>query len=655
MRSLWTAMLLAASVQAQWASTTAPAGSPIHHEGFLVATEVAGQAKVFSAASLKWSTLGPIDAGFPSVPAVQTGQWTVLLRMDANTYRRYSARLDQFADVSFSTPPDQLTIHVEDDVILIIGTVSGGGLSACGYSAQTNQWDCVAIPGVDQMRTQRFVLGVVDSSRHLYGFSARMGVWEQPLVVGASLRLKAGRLLRRGENVLLAETEDDRAFAFSGVLGQWSLSPPVESHYVAGDNLAYVNAVEEVFGTFPTGELCAYSAYTGQWTRSGSGLGSIDMDDNVLLNRRSTSIWAFGAWPGRWDLLTTASPFPPASRWLNRDWAAVYDGSTTWAFSGICGGRWTARTILQPSVRSSSAFPRLLLVQGGAYPNRSFHAFSPIHSAWAPPIFGTGAVVQGRATALVGSTTAFYAYSARHNSWTAAPFSMPGIPGCSANHFVYADRTLGEQHYYNERTRSWTTLTLPLGSFAGCRGSDNVLLDWSSFSDVYAFSAQRGDVVAQPISGTLVQGPAALGDTAYFHDSSDTLHAFGSTAAAHQWHQYPLGSEFQVSKLSGASVPMRVGVRGQPGDDAWLLASARAPNFGGVSFPGITGNLYLTSIDVLLGSTPVGANGLTEQPIDFAVNLPPLCLQVWSQGLLFGAGGTPIVLPGVVPEPGWLF
>ena len=85
-------------------------------------------------------------SGSGSVRDVVGADFVALLRMSDHDYRAYSARLDQYADIHFEELPDQVTVRVEDDVILMLGTEQAcQPKHACRYSGQTNQWRSVGV------------------------------------------------------------------------------------------------------------------------------------------------------------------------------------------------------------------------------------------------------------------------------------------------------------------------------------------------------------------------------------------------------------------------------------------------------------------------------------------------------------------------------
>lgn len=333
-RILAAALFLHVPAPSQWASLGTAATDPVYQEGFQVLTITGGQAHVFSAMSRNWRALGTWWDGGHVTPALQTGDWVALLRISDHDWRAYSARLDQYADIHFVEAPDQLTVCVEDDVILMLGTRrAGGAREACGYSGQTNRWHCISIAPCS-IACSRFVLGLkIDGADDAWGFSARFGNWVR-------LEQHGGTLAADGNVLLLKGTPTASCAAFSGVLGVWTVSPTQSPTSVPAldHNVAYVRAS----GGTAAGQNCAYSAYTGVWSTAGPA-NAVQITDNTVLAETSTALVrayrAFSARPGAWSLLTIPVAASVTTT-TDADWIVVNNATTgtLHAFSGLCGG-----------------------------------------------------------------------------------------------------------------------------------------------------------------------------------------------------------------------------------------------------------------------------------------------------------------------------
>ncbi|MFY9341717.1 MAG: hypothetical protein WAT39_04465 [Planctomycetota bacterium] len=651
------ALFTSLSLPAQWAALPIAPTDPVYQDAFQVLTVTGGQAHAFSAMARSWRNLGPCYDGGYATPPLQYGDFVTLLRMSDHDWRAYSARLDQYADIHFVELPDALTVVVEDDVILMIGTQQGmPWKEACGYSGQTNTWRSIAITPCS-VATSRFVLGLkIDGVAKAWGFGARFGSWVELTQYG-------GELAADGNVLLLKGSPGANAAAFSGVLGMWTVSPAQSASSVPtlDHNVAYVRAYSAAFAN---GLNCAYSAYTGVWASSGAANSERLTDNTVLVEMPPGAVnqayRAFGARPGTWATLSVPVAGPVET--TDEDWIVVNSPSTTTlhAFSGLCSAAWQNEPY--GGTITINTGPDHLAV--GRDSTGIVHTFSAMDAAWAPdlPFAGSVSTFTGHCQAVIENAATRFAYSLRNNAWVAGPAKDPAVVHSVAwGGSAYGERnpSSGELVFWHERRSQWLTTSLTgTGTVNRYAGRNVLLLDATSLvppGPMQAFSAQRGDLVAAPgFVGTPVGTPKVDENVACVRDGAGLLHAFGSPADTHTWYQWPLDTEYQVFTTAAMPpVPMRTMVRGNPGDLGFDLLSLGA-NFGGVPFPGI-GTLYLDLAFglVVLGPGVVGANGLLLAPIELSILAAPGSAGLWQQGLTFGTSGAALL--GPVPESARFF
>lgn len=655
-------LLLAANGMAQWAASPIRAGSTVLTEGFNVVATAPGivgdDALVFSAITQAWRNLGPVHAD-PAVaaPAIQSGDWTVLVRQSIDKYRAYSARLDQFADITFLTHPDKMIVCVSDDVILMVGLrPQQGAAEACAYSAQTNQWRYVTLCGTPPVAYaySQFVIGILDRGG-LYGFSARYGEWVN--YPGADFSLEA-----KG-NVLLAKPMSPAApvLAFSGVLGQWSMSPPQDdsSGPTLDHNVAYLRAADV---SWPDGANCGYSAYSGLWQLGGPAGGIVTMTRNAILVTEQSAdhqtFLAFGARPGNWNRLNTLGN--EANVVSEADWLAVDDrrAKRLYGFSGLCAGGWSGEAYVNEiTVYAEPQNKTCDSVLIGRDSDGCVHAFSPMTAAWAAIQPGLGAkLTLGASFAIVDYPANRWSYSTRSNEWVLGPMKNPAADYVQAGAgAVYAECNVltGELAFWHERQNKWLTAQLPVLGVPEITGTGNVLVvnaaTMSLLGPVIGFSAERGDWFNAP--PFIPVGVPTLDDhVAWFLGTDARIHAFASPVDTNSWFNWPLGTEYQVLTPAAPNVPLKVMLKGKPGDSAVLILGP-APLFQGIGLPPLGGKLLIDPLFQLI-IEPVGViqpNGLLPGPVQMYANLPAYSLGIWAQGFMFDSVHATFL--GPVPEP----
>jgi hypothetical protein len=647
----------AARAPAQWASLHSPPGMYAHAEGFhALAQSSTGSLHAFSAMAVGWLELGAPHAGAYRTPPVHSGDWTALVRRSPSEYRAYSARLHRYADIQFTNHPDQIHICVEDDVILMIGNRVGGGgtTEACAYSAQTNAWAFQPLPAPHvSAACSRFVAGVIGPDLQAHGFSARHGRW-----VGTPCGSSA--VLIADGNVLLVDNPPPTAVqAFSGVLGQWSASPLQYAGTSAriDHNVAFMRAAS----TDPAGVPCAYSAYAGSWITADPPhlAGPVHLTDNTVIVERPAalrrpSFRAFGARPGAWASLdlVSASTYTLVS---GGDWAVVDDRSsaTLHAFSGVCGAAWRAQRYTAP-ITIAAGPSGIARGRDGAGRVRAFSA--PL-AAWAAPLaMPSGTLFTGSCYMVASDASTRAGYSARRNVWVTGPAKDPGAAhsfGFGGSIGVERNDSTGELAYWHERRSAWVTGALPGVGRPSYRARGNVvLIDATSFGGpLLGLSAQRGDAIpAAGVAGAILE-IAVEDNVAWARDAAGVLHAFGTPDATHSFFQYPLDSELQVVHPAGSTpVPSKTVLRGEPGHGAAVLFGL-APLEPPLVLPGI-GTLLVdivTGPHVIVAAGALGTDGLLSAPLQLPLSGPPMCVELYLQGLTTGPSG--VRLLGNSAEP----
>lgn len=638
------ALCLGAAVPAQWDSTPSSIGAPVIAEGFHVTTTTTGgDIVVFSAMTRKWRNLGRFEP-FSKTDLVLTGDWTVLIKRPGGlVLTAYSARLDKWDDLTLTSI--SYLPCVDDDVAFVWGQRPNRvGTDVCGFSAQFGKWVCQPVSNLLSYTCSRFVIGIIDGTQNgpvSWGFSARHGAWVM-LPCGASDKLQANG------NVLLLSPPAPPAqvSAFSGVLGTWAKSPPqaMSSEPKLAHNVAYIKAESTQWPN--AGANCGYSAYTGAWSTQGKGRPEVRLRRNVIFVRSPSSggysCKAFGARPGSWSpTLDFGVPQSAPDEFDEEDWLAVFDKdkSRVFAFSGLCDGTWHKEDVTGSlSMRfnaSTEACDSLAVGTDGA---GMTHAFSTIHAAWAPArsggISGVGACYTMELTA--SSRTG---YSIQDNKWTAGPARDPARTyrfGGSGSTLLDIDTTTGQITTWLPRESRWDSISVGhKGTPSYYRTHNVILMDTAPMTPkgpVYGFSAQRGDLVS---SGAMdpVEGPFVEDNVGWFRTADNVVHAFGSPQDTHAWFGWFCDTEFQ-----GPTAPMKLMIRGTPGDRVFLL-------FGldflhpGLALGGIKGLLRVTPDFILdLGPTNlIQPNGLLDKPYQLPLAGAPPCLGFWVQGALVNA------------------
>ncbi|MEZ5966513.1 MAG: hypothetical protein R3F56_21940 [Planctomycetota bacterium] len=643
------------AASAQWTSLPSTPTSEVIDEGFHVTVVGDSEVHVFSAMTRAWRNLGAY-VDISNTERVMTGDWTVLIkRPGLNAFTAYSARLDQCADIVVPLAPSH--VRVEDDVIFLYG---GGVASA--YSAQTNGWDSVPVTSKYALVSSRFVVGVIGSQQQAgvftHGFSARYGQW-------VSYPGGANDTLAADGNVLLAKPggPPGAVHAFSGVLGTWSVSPAqhAQSAPVLDHNVAYIRAESTLYAG---GATCGYSAYSGVWQLDGPARPDTLLTANVVLVKTINSdprvYRAFGARPAVWATLVVPGGVELPVEFADEDWVVVADKNAhvLHAFSGLCGGDWFSEayggsvTVLSSAGRGADSLAL------GRDTTGVIHTFSPQHAAWAPPppVSGTLLLV-GACYSVVETADARYAYSSRHNVWVAGPPKDPGavhVWGASSSAFIGLDTNSRDVVAWHERYGAWLHASLPGAGSPSFAGNRNVVVvDASSLvpaGPVLGFSAQRGDFVAAPAGvGAPIASPVAEENVAWFRTADNAIHAFGSPADSHTWFQWPLGTEYQVTRSAAPPAPVKLMLRGAAGAPAFVII-ALAPLYPGKPVPGFCGSLLLDpSSLILLPLATIGGNGMLPAPVEIPLPGFPVCAGLWTQGIVLSAA-CPTLL-GPVAEP----
>ncbi|MFH0943704.1 MAG: hypothetical protein V2A76_00750 [Planctomycetota bacterium] len=250
-----------ASALAGWDSVPYQSSAPIHAEGALLLHDDGTAVQAFSASTSRWTAIAPTGSNI-----LGTGDWTGLVELPDRLVA-YSSRLNSTAVIGVSSSPE--LVLVGDAVLLAIVQGATGGRIAHAYSADTNSFSSIpytptGIAISADVAVSRFVI-VLRSTTGIYGFSARHGGWVQ---LTAST---TGGEPQADGNVGLLELPPPvgvaygTAAAFSGVTGDWSVSPAMYAGSARLDhNVAYVEATDTA-GHF---RASAYSAYNGRWITS---------------------------------------------------------------------------------------------------------------------------------------------------------------------------------------------------------------------------------------------------------------------------------------------------------------------------------------------------------------------------------------------------
>jgi len=660
------ASALAAPSVAQWDAVTYDPASAVHTEGFLIVHDDGSDLMAFSAMAQEWM---PIAASGSQV--LGTGDFCAAFRTTSGSLAAYSARLHACRTAPIPLGITMIDVQVADDVVLALYEY-GGDVFALGYSTENNAWAQLALGAVPpsslQYGAERFVAAVSEGSL-LAGFAARSGTWD------VSSNDSVLNLSMDG-NVVVADVIPTPgaarcAAAFSGVLGTWSVSPPVHPAGVTAldHNVAWTMIDIGVGTAFHHG---AYSAYTGSWVVSAgpflTGNWSAQLSDNVVLMHDSLSqrFVAFGARPGN-----ALVPVPSSGPWslvlLGED-GVVLDDLTSqdlYGLSGLSGTAFVPRSVVG-SVTAINGPAHSLHVLDGA---DTMHSFGPAQASWAAGItFGPTASVSAEdAVQLVEDSADFSQYSTRHNSWATGPPKWPGATysvavGGSLIAIQEDLVTSGEMRVFNELWNTWTA-PFPQSAMLDMHAGRNLILFVdSSTGAASAYSAQTNAYTAPPAAlttGVLAPGslPTVEENVAWFQDGT-SLVAYGSPGEIHSWYAWPRGTEYQVwSGATTSTLDSSLRTDG-PHMTAWLgsmnlLTSA-------ISF-GLNGDLWLGGFTIFGPQVAQSYGPGTVYMAHSAFPLPAFpggARQVWSQGYVRPTlPGWPLSwwLTGPYAEPAWVF
>lgn len=633
----------------QWASIAYNPGNPIYVEGFHVTHDDGMGVQEFSAFNRVWHSIAPTDSTI-----LGTGDWTTLVRDTAGNYRGYSARVDHFAFAAILPGSNLIAAPVvADDVILILAFDLAGNPEAHAYSAQTNQWQVLAlnnVPGPADYAVSRFVICIRDGNV-LHGFGARTGAWTPVNTNGAAPPIAKG-------NVAAADALDfgmnQISLAFSGVLGAWAASPIRHQTSVlkVRHNVASIREDAGALGYYP----CAYSAYNGSWTSSATAFPVAPtcydgLDDNVVYfgDTNGPRLEAIGARPGLvWDPIPAGAATFVISN-VYDDAILVDDGSTLYAFSGLAAGLW--RT--DGYAGGGASFPgtgHLVLHQDSA---NDLHTFSPALAAWAPPAAIGGTALPNDAVALADTSADCLGYAVRWNQWNSTPRPAGAIMTTTGGSIgVVQEAASGDLTIWDERRNEFVG-PFNAGGVSNMVQGRNLML-FESTTAVCSYSVQRSHF-EQALGVVLPLGapPVAEENVAMFVDGAGQLYAYGSPVEEHIWFAYPNCTEYQTFAPPGMPglTFVAYSIMAIPGSQAaWILSPARL--FTGLPGPWVgllwldlSGFWFMDGPFVVAPPPPPNFHRKLLLPAGAAMNV-----QFWTQGLT-----APPVTLTMAPDPFWIF
>lgn len=631
--------------------------NPVVMQGSLVLHDDGGDVRAFSSTAQRFAKIAPTKS-----PILGSGDHLAVVKI-GTTYRAWSARLNATADFVQGIPLSYSAFG--DDVALLVFDSGPNGGVAWAYSAVTGQWKSVSGTFNGTVASNAAVSGFVIALRTtagVHGFSARKGEWvllpnsqgaTAPIANG-NVALASGPFIPFGSNV---------AAAFSGVLGNWALSPPIlaGAEIKIDHNVALCRTVSGVNGWIAAG----YSAYNGRFVTSTVkhtiGFGFVSyLSDNVIAitnaTEAMTGIEAFGARPG------LAFTFMPSSIGglfvpIGQDYLIcepLLFVKTVQVFSGVCGGTFKPYSYTNTFAGGFNGVHQFLAVDIAnkliGY-SAATHTFTdmPMPTAWD---FAMGdAVAEMREFLTSAPGARFHSLATRHGHFTSSPIQEQGatFATASAGSLVARQQQNGMNAgvilVYDERCDRYPAAYKPGGATTMTPGRNVLLVSLDSAPhQVTGYSVARGDWVKSPsaATGSPLVMPQAEENVGYFVDSAGRLTAFGGDGDLHGFYAWPNDTEFQTNGLaSGQTVippsPLGLALAGEPGDQAYCLY---APGFKcpGLPVGGYQNPLYLEPVSfTILG--PLGAIG-PSRILAFSSSggyLPaPACVQLWMQSLLVG-------------------
>lgn len=640
----------------RWDSIAYSAANPVVMQGSLVVHDNGGDVLAFSATTQRFAKLAPTGS-----PILGSGDELVVVRV-GSTYRAWSARLNETADIAQNLP----LVHSAfgDDVALLVFGSGTGGVIAYAYSAVTNQWKSISGAVVGSVASNAAVSRYVVALRltgGMHGFSARKGDWvllpnssaASPPNADGNVVVTTGPFNPFGPPV---------AAAFSGVLGNWALSPPV----LAGSQVQFDHNVALCRTISGATEWVAagYSAYNGRWVTSTVmkhkiAFGqTVHISDNVVAIVASSDtppgIEAFGARPGlgfAYLATTIGGTFVP----IGQDYMICQPSllvKTVYAFSGLCGGTFEPYSYSNSFSGGFAGVHQFLAVDNlnklVGY-SAATHSFADVPLSGPFDLVSQDAVGEMRLSGVAG--TRFVAFAARHGHFTTSPGQEPGAMFllASAGSLVARQQMngagVGGILVYDERCDRYPAPYQP-GAPSKMTPGRNVLLVSLAASpqEVSAYSVARGDWAKSPSTALSVPLilPLADDNVGYFVDGNSQLCAFGGDGDLHAFYSWPNDTEFQTNGVASDQLfippsPLGLAFAGEPGDLAFGMYSASFVH-PGIGVGGYQNPLHLapTTFAVFGPLGVIGSPRILALTTTGGVVSAPSCVQLWLQSVLTG-------------------
>lgn len=649
----FTLVSLAASLSAQWSSTTYLAANGYAQTEHMVVHQNASGIQVYSAVSQKWRTVSP-----PSATIRSLHDWVLVTEEAGGVLRFYSALLDRSS--TLNTDPGVTFVFTKGKTALVVEIPTVGAPSMRAYSALLGSYKGVNSSYQLAYVGEEFV--VFHTNNQAWGYSAYYGTWTSlSHPAGSMLQLKTGADLATIELETALPAFKREIAAYSPWTASWAIAP---AELWAGGWQVWGGSVFACNTRVSPSDYrwMGFSAFTGQWVTSTlahaslAGV-SVKWADNVIVasdTDPSARFEAFGARNTTWRSLTGANlDFAPAFAGVNHDYGLVSNSVTgdVHAISGLRASPWTSVNVGAGATFDTSAAH--LGIAQNATPSPTYRAFTPIHGTWSAPLAvnpgSTLSVVDGVAQVLAVNVDAsnhrFHALAARTGAWVPGPLVPTAESYATASgstlvlNYGNTGPATGKCRLFDERYGAWAPLyTSPL-SFVNANASGNAALVWFFGQAPTAYSTRSGKWIAPVGAANVAQTPTLGGDVIAYVDATSKLWAYSALDEGHAWLDWPNTLDYAVPGTIGSVTP-KIGysVRGTPGVDFALVYAAPSAT-PGLALPGFGGLLHLDagSAFSLGGLGLIDADGVREQQYPLAVGFGSPT-QFWLQPVLIDTG-----------------